>query len=209
MPTDRLDPEDPALLAIHAKRLAQRDLDQLLGVCEYALQDGTLEQHEAESLLTWLRTHPGCLDNWPASVLYDRLVAALADGVMDPQEQSDLLGLLLRIVPARAESGLVVPAALPLSDPLPPVVIPARTFCFTGVFEFGPRAACQQAVIERGGAALNGITRKLHYLVIGSIGSEVWRHSSFGTKIIKAVEYRDAGVPLAIVSEPHWRAALA
>lgn len=34
------DPEDPVLLRVHAKRLISRDIDQLLGICEFALQDG-------------------------------------------------------------------------------------------------------------------------------------------------------------------------
>ena len=204
----RIDPEDPLLRAIHDKRLVQRDIDQLLGVCEFALQDGMIDEAEARAILQWLNSHSGSLHAWPANVLYTRLRGMLSDGMLDDQEQGDLLGLVMSIARPRDDSGVLAPTALPLDAPAPRVTFPSRTFCFTGVFDFGPRALCQSAVVERGGASLPGVSRKLNYLVIGNVGSEVWRHTSFGGKIVKAVEYRDSGVPLAIISESHWVAHL-
>ena len=52
------------------------------------------------------------------------------------------------------------------------------------------------------------MTRKLDYLVIGSVGSEFWRHASFGTKIMKAAQYREDALPIAIISEVHWASRL-
>lgn len=199
-----IEPDDKRLLRFHADRLIQRDIDQLLGICEFALQDGMIDQPEVENILAWLDTHRSCLDTWPASVLYDRLRIMLADGVLDNQEQSDLLGLILQIAQPKTEAGIRVPTALPLDTPAPTIAFEGRNFCFTGVFDFGARADCQAVVTDLGGNCLSNITKKLHYLVIGNVGSETWRHSSFGTKIAKAVEYREQGVPLAIVSETHW-----
>lgn len=42
-------------------------------------------------------------------------------------------------------------------------------------------------------------SEKVHYLVVGSVGNEQWRHSTYGTKIMKAVELREAGASIAIV----------
>jgi hypothetical protein len=41
--------------------------------------------------------------------------------------------------------------------------------------------------------------------MVGSVGNEQWRHSTYGTKIMKAVELREAGASIAIVGEDHWR----
>ncbi len=202
------DPEDPRLLRIHADRLIRRDIDQLLGICEFALQDGCIDQGEAAAILTWLNSHQSCLDTWPANILYDRLRAMLHDGVFDDDEQRDLLGLVMSISKPPDRNGTVAAASLPINNPLPPIVFPDKSFCFTGVFDFGTRAVCQDAVQQRGGLIAGGITKKLHYLVIGNIGSECWKHSSFGLKIAKAVEYRDNGSPLVIVGESHWSAHL-
>lgn len=199
-----MEPDDPNLLRIHGTRLIKRDIDQLLGICEFALQDGMIDQAEAENILTWLNAHKGCLDTWPANILYDRLRTMFADGILDDQEQGDLLGLILQIAQPKNIDWPTTPSSLPLDDPAPPITINGNTFCFTGVFDFGSRAQCQAAVSDRGGVPIAGITKKLRYLVIGNVGAEVWLHSSFGTKIAKAVEYRDQGVPIIIVSENHW-----
>ncbi|BBP62739.1 hypothetical protein PHLH5_02800 [Pseudomonas sp. Cab53] len=78
-------------------------------------------------------------------------------------------------------------------------------FVFTGVMAFGPRKDCQALVEERGGLIGGGVSKKVHYLVVGSVGNEQWRHSTYGTKIMKAVELREAGACIAIVGEDHWQ----
>lgn len=197
------DPHAPHIFKMHDQRLIQRDIDQLLGVCEFALQDGHIDQGEAAAILAWLDNHSACLDTWPASVLYDRLRNMLADDVLDNDEQGELLGLVMSIVKPPIE-GARSSTTLPLTAPAPAVQILGKTFCFTGVFDFGSRTECHAATEAQGGIPAKGITKKLDYLVIGNVGSDCWLHSSFGTKIIKAVEYRDAGAPLVIISENHW-----
>lgn len=208
MSIDKNDPQSPAMLAAHTDRLIKRDIDQLLGICEFSLQDGHIDQGEAESILEWLNNHRACIDTWPANVLFDRLRLMLADGALDDDEQGELLSLVMNIARPRTTDGLIVPTSLPLTTPAPDVVFECRSFCFTGVFDFGSRSDCQAAVAARGGVPAAGITKKLHYLVIGNIGSEVWKHTSFGNKIAKAVEYRDSGTPLNIISESHWSSQL-
>jgi NAD-dependent DNA ligase len=197
------DPEDPRLLKIHTERLIERDITQLTGICEYSLQDGHISQDEAEKILAWLNAHGACLDTWPANVLYDRLRRMLRDRVLDSEEQRDLLSLIMNIGRPRNQQDLIVPS-LPVTNPAPEVIFEDRTFCFTGVFDFGSRSDCMSTVTQRGGVAAKGVTKKLNYLVIGNIGSEVWKHTSFGLKILKAVSYRDNGVSIAIIDENHW-----
>jgi len=48
------------------------------------------------------------------------------------------------------------------------------------------------------------VTKKLNYLVLGSYVTDSWAHETFGRKIEKAMDYRDSGVPLAIITEEHW-----
>ena len=61
---------------------------------------------------------------------------------------------------------------------------------------------------ERGGSIKDSCSKKTHYLVIGTFGSEEWLHSTHGTKIIRAVKLKQTGIPIAIVSEKHWTAML-
>lgn len=191
------------LKAIHDERLIAREIDELAGLCKGAILDGSINQTEAEGIMSWLNAHSHCLDTYPANILYERLRTMLADGLLDSDEEGDLLGLLLCIASPPNQDGNV-PSAMPVDEPAPPITIEGHSFCFTGVFDYGSRTECQAAINQRGGMAVDGITKKLHYLVIGNIGSEFWKHSNFGNKIAKAVEYRDRGTPLVIISEQHW-----
>lgn len=78
----------------------------------------------------------------------------------------------------------------------------------TGVMAYGPCKDCQTLVEERGGLIGSGVSKKVHYLVVGSVGNEQWRHSTYGTKIMKAMELREAGASIAIVGEDHWQKML-
>lgn len=62
-------------------------------------------------------------------------------------------------------------------------------------------------MIERGAKA-GSIAQKTNVLVIGVYATESWKHSSFGNKILQAVEWRDQGFPISIVPEEHWASHL-
>jgi hypothetical protein len=48
------------------------------------------------------------------------------------------------------------------------------------------------------------LTKRTHYLVIGTFGSRDWVHTSFGRKIQKAMEYHGSGRYPIVVGEDHW-----
>jgi NAD-dependent DNA ligase len=62
----------------------------------------------------------------------------------------------------------------------------------------------EEVIVSRGGLVRASCSKKTGYLVVGTIGSEEWLHSTHGTKIIKAVELKQAGKPIAIVAERHF-----
>lgn len=213
------------------KKLIGRSLDKLLGICEFALMDGVLESDEADNILKWLNNNQHCLESWPANILYDRLTACLQDGRLDPDEQSDLIGLIAGIIKREASSGEAQRKALlksgyrapgelkpgeyvspslesPLNQPPPAIEFVKKSFVFTGVFDFGSRESCIEATEAMGATVNKSVTKKLDYLVIGNVGSDEWRFASFGNKIMKACEYRDSGCSLAVISENHWKQAL-
>lgn len=77
-------------------------------------------------------------------------------------------------------------------------------FCLTGTFMFGRRRDCEAAIAAKGGEA-GPLRRDTNYLVIGEYATDAWIHSTYGRKIEKAVEMRANNLPIAIVSEAHWR----
>ena len=196
-----------ALQMIHGGRIVERNIDELTGICKGALLDGCIDQTDAEGILKWLNDNPLCLDTWPASTLYDRLRDMLSDGILDEDEERELLALVCTIAHPGRDEELPL-AALPINSPPPLITFPSRSFCLTGIFETGTREACAMEITGRGGIVQKGITKKLDYLVIGAVASEHWKHSTFGNKIAKAVEYRSNGAALSIISESHWRESL-
>ncbi|MGH6659222.1 MAG: BRCT domain-containing protein, partial [Sphingomicrobium sp.] len=141
--------------------------------------------------------------------IFDRVSTILSDGFVDEDERRELFDTLNGFSDTTFELGEVLkPATLPLCIPPPDVDFQERRFCFTGTFNLGRRQDCERAVEARGGYAGN-LTQDTDYLVIGAYVTDSWRHSSFGNKIIKAVEMRDdKEVPISIVAEPHWASFL-
>ena len=188
-----------------------REVDELIGLCKGVLADGVVNQSEALFLQGWLETNRNSRDVWPGNVLFPRIQMMLEDGTLDATEERELLRILMSVcgnnpVPLNAHS---LTSSLPLDDPPPSVVFPKNTFCFTGKMLSGPRKACEIEVVGRGGATCGSITTELSYLVIGTIGSRDWLHSTFGRKIEKAVAYRKQGIPLKIICEERFVDALA
>ncbi|MGH9523942.1 MAG: BRCT domain-containing protein [Terriglobales bacterium] len=186
------------------ERISSRQIDELVGIARGLLADGKLDQSEVEFLQKWLAANVEISDQPLIGTLYDRVNEILRDKVVDADEASELFETLNRFVNRDFELGETLKAtSLPLNDPAPDLVFPGRRYCFTGTFTFGQRKQCERAVTDRGGAA-GGLTQKTQFLVIGTYATESWKHSSFGNKILQACEWRDRGLPVAIVSEAHW-----
>jgi NAD-dependent DNA ligase len=193
-----------------SQAVGQRQIDELIGLCKGVLFDGAVSQNEADGLLNWLEANKAAASVWPGNALYARLHRALADGHLDGDEEKDLLAIIMQTVAPTPKPN--VPAnqstALPLDDPPPQIVFEARTFCFTGQFASGSRQWCEQQVLARGGIPKSSITKKLHYLVIGEIGSRDWLHSTHGRKIETAMTLKQDGADLLVIGERHWHSSI-
>ena len=206
-----LDPHgQPFNLRFNRARRAERDLSEMLGLAKGVLADGLVTEAEAELLRNWALHHPDATEQWPVNILKERLDRIFADGRVQEAERQDLSSLLESIVGGTA--GVIVgedaATELPIDRPPPTLVWQDSIFVFTGKFAFGPRRDCQHHAIRLGAKCEDTVTRRTNYLVIGTFGSRDWVHTPFGRKIEKAVQYREAGLRLAIVAEEHWAAAL-
>lgn len=185
-------------------RITSRQIDELVGLARGIAADGVINQSEVEFLQKWLAANIAISDQPMIRRLYDRVNAIMADGIADAEECRDLLGTLNDFSNRDFELGEVLKATtLPLCDPAPVLRFDGRRYCFTGTFNYGGRRDCEDAIVARGGSA-GSLTQKTDVLVIGVYATESWKHSSFGTKIVKAVDWRESGLPIAIVSEDHW-----
>ena len=181
----------------------KKAINELIGLAKGLLADKILQTTEVDFLIKWLEANSHISDIWPANVLFDRVDRALEDGFVDDEERQELFDILQKI------SGLEQlkenrSSGLPLDDPQPKIKFSEHLFCVTGKFAYGPRAEVEKLIIERGGNLASNVTKNLDYLVIGVFSSRDWISSSHGRKIEKAVEYRDSGTGLKIISEDHF-----
>lgn len=187
------------------ERISVRQIDELIGLARGLCADGVLNDAEVEFLEKWLAVSADLSGQPVVARLYELVSEILRDGFVDEDERTQLFETLNALGDTTFELGEVLkPTTLPLCSPPPDIAFAGKRFCFTGTFNFGRRNDCQLAVEDRGGFA-GSLTQETDYLVIGAYVTDSWRHSSFGNKIVKAVEMRDQkDVPISIVAEHHW-----
>lgn len=198
--------KQPLIRKLNSARLNDRKIDELLGLCKGVVSDGVVTQGEAEFLKEWMLANREIADHWPGNVLFARIMEMLEDQVLDEEEQRELLETLHQII---GKDPMTLgqsnsPTSLPLCSPAPTIYIPGMLFCFTGKFVTGSRKQVEGLVASRGAVIKPHPTQETNYLVIGSVGSTDWIHSTHGRKIEKAVDLKAKGFPIAIVSEEHW-----
>lgn len=201
---------DKAVAYATSNRLLSRSVNQLIGICDGIAADDTIIDKEVIFLRTWLNEHQGVTKVWPGSLIADRVDAILADGIITAEERADLLDTLRKLSGNQFEhTGSAMPdtPSVPIDDD-PSIFFKNMSYCFTGRFIFGTRAACERTILELGGMAVDNITKRLDYLVVGSMIEPLWANTTFGRKIEKAMLYKDEGSELAIVSERQWSDAL-
>lgn len=180
----------------------------LVGIVQGVMADGHLNDSEIHYLRTWLANTENIALTWPGTVIKAQVESMLADGVISEEERSHLAQTLNQLIGGKLDevAGAGFVTQLPIDRPTE-IEINEKFFCFTGDFVYGPRSLCEKAISARGGN-ISGVTKKLHYLVVGGLGSPEWKHGSFGTKIEKAIQYRESGIRLLIVHEDTWASSL-
>ncbi|UYG08394.1 BRCT domain-containing protein [Halomonas sp. M4R1S46] len=198
----------PVTRRLSMARNTTRDANELCGLARGMLADGSVNQAEAEYLLQWLGERPEALAVWPFNVLFPRLEEMLGDGVLDAEEEGELIGLLLDYTGGGSTQGGSSSSrqstALPLCDPVPDVVFEGSNFVLTGRFVTGTRRECEAEIVQRGGQPQKSPSRATHFVVIGNLGSDDWAQSNYGRKIQHAVELRRDGRDIHLISERHW-----
>ena len=194
----------------NALRIQDRLIDELIGICRGIIADGVIAESEAIFLGQWIENHREISDKWPVNVVYARVTEMLRDGVLTESERKDLLETL-RDLTGEA-SPLQEPnqsTTLPINRPEPDVDFDGSVFCLTGKFVYGSVLDCEETITEIGGSVVTAPTQETDYLVIGEFCSRDWVHTTFGRSIERAIELRDQGRDIKIISERHWVDALA
>jgi hypothetical protein len=185
---------------LDAGRLANRRIDEFIGLCRALAAKQTLTTEDVQTLEVWLEKNRPIAD----LELIEEVADAVDEASFDIAEIPALLEILRSFV-GGSDVGNALPTSLPLTVPAPTIEFVGKRFCFTGEFNFGSRNDCMKAVEARGAIAVDVMTASTDVLVVGSKMAPTWKHSSYGNKISQAVAWSGKGYSIAIVSEEHWR----
>lgn len=207
--------EDFPLLSFPARkavqqRISTKAMHTLIGICSGICADQQINDHEIAYLRTWITDNPDITDKWPASAIRAKVDEILADGIITHDERQSLLTTLRELTGNNfQETGAAAPEApaLPIDDD-PSIFFRNMSFCFTGQFIYGTRAACERAVLGLGGMPIDRVSKKLDYLIIGSMIEPTWANQTYGRKIESALHYKSRGAELTIASERQWFEAI-
>jgi NAD-dependent DNA ligase len=182
----------------------------MFGLVRGIAADGQVSADEATRLSEWARANPEVASRWPANVLARRLERIFADGRIEGRERTRLSAMLSQLAenPVGLAQGFPLATDLPITRPEPEVAFEGQTFVFAGEMAYGPTHQCEREVIELGGTCERGINRRTDYVVIGSLAADDWAQQDFGSLVDEVVQYRSRGVPIAVITEEHWIAAL-
>ncbi|MDH5678739.1 MAG: BRCT domain-containing protein [Nitrospinota bacterium] len=204
---DNLDEHgQPVNRRFNKERLEGRSIDELVGIGKGIIADNVVNQDEATFILRWMQANDEYLDRWPCNRLYDRIRQMMADKVLDDIERKELFEIMKESFGGISLEEIATnQSALPVNKPYPELYFAEKTYVFTGKFIYGTRWDCQKAVVSRSAWVESRVTKRTDYLIIGTLASTDWAHSSHGKKIEKAMKYRQLfGKPI-IVSEEHWK----
>lgn len=195
------------LMSNEAHKL-RKSCESLLGICTGLIADDKLNDKEIKFLDLWLKDNADIATVWPGDVIAQRISDVLADGIITDDELEHVKFTLKELIGGTMhDTGAIggLSTRLPVNDDrATPIIFEDTSFCFTGNFLFGTRAACEREIEQRGARVIDGIRKDLGYLVVGTMVSSDWANTSHGRKIEKAVEYQNNGCPILIISEEHW-----
>ena len=191
--------------ALNARQLT-KSAQVLLGIVTGMVSDGDLNDAKITFLNAWMNDNHEVTQSWPGSVIAGRLREALSDRIITTDERKHLVDTLQGIVGNQfSDTGSVSTevASLPY-DECSGLTLAGKSLCMTGEFMYGTRADCERVSVKAGAIPLDGVTKNLHYLVIGTRVSPHWVNTSYGRKIQKVLELREFGTYVQIIPERVW-----
>jgi NAD-dependent DNA ligase len=191
------------------------DMQRLHGMVGAIAADGHVSEAELQGLEKWLNGCNHLRTCWPYDEIDSLVKKIMADGHISEDEHKTVQGFFSEFVSLLDNRTIVSPSIsegaslIGLCAVKPSIAFPASTFCFTGASSIFTRTEFTGLVNKLGGEALNGVSGKLNYLVIGADGNPAWAYACYGRKVEKAVELRKQGKRIVIVHENDFHDAVA
>ncbi|NLA43877.1 hypothetical protein GX865_07095 [Candidatus Saccharibacteria bacterium] len=151
--------------------------------------DQAIDAEEVLMLRGWLEKHRSLSGQYPYDKIFGVVSETLDDGELTTDELDALLHLFLSCInPAE-------------SSEHHEVCLSGKCICVTGEFTYGDRKSVKSRLELHGAVWKEGVTRKTDMLIVGDQGSAAYTCGTYGGKIKRAMEFREAGCAIEIILE--------
>lgn len=194
--------------------MAAADMLRLRSLVAAIGSDGHVSVDELCGLADWLLENEHLKTCWPYDEIESLVSGVLEDGRIEPAEHALLMAYFGEFVAAvdsktgvrpRTREGTTV---VGLCAVAPSIRFAGSVFCLTGSSRQYSRQEFAAAIADRGGTAVNGVSKRVHYLVIGADGNPCWAYACYGRKVERAVELRREGHSIVMVHEKDFHDAV-
>ena len=166
------------------KTLAMQELQVIV---TDIINDSSITVEEANSLLDWMNAHSELEGFYPYDKIFNLIDDILSDGVIEKDEEQELLELLdAYINPQTTKSK---------------VNVNNKVVCLSGEFDYGSKSEVEQFFISKGAKISKSVTKKIDILVLGEAGNTAWKYGNYGTKYEKAQQYNEKGANILVYKE--------
>lgn len=172
---------------------ATMQLRRLQEILNEIVSDNEVTIAEVNDLYNWMEENKELKGNYPFDRVYRLLNEVFEDGEVD----SDELALLL-------DKFTEYTNPVESSHYEKTIVIENHHFVLTGEFDYGSRSKVETYIEEKHGIIDNTVKKCTNYVIVGSSGSQAWSSGNYGSKIKKAMEAKDKGQDIEIITEKEF-----
>lgn len=164
-------------------------LQELIGLIRGISIDEQINEEEAFGLRRWMGNHKELKGEPSFDEVFSLLDIALADCLITTDEEVELLDLFEKIInPVDYHHETLCNLS-------------GKKICLTGDFNMGQKSDVESYVASLGGEVVKSVTKKCDYVLVGGKGSERYAFGEYGTKVKKAMDMQDSGIPIKIIQE--------
>lgn len=163
-------------------------LQILNGILDGISCNQKVNQKEIDSLNIWLKQNDYLKDVYPYDKVLFEVSKVLEDEILTVEESNYILNIFNEIVHPDFNNDENID-------------FDGKTFCLTGEFKTATKQEISKRLQNLGAIEKTGVSSKLNYLIIGSVGSDTWKFGKIGGKQAKAQELNEKGTNIKIIDE--------
>lgn len=164
-----------------------KEMQQLQEIVSNIIEDQVITDSEIKDLKDWIENHVKLIGFYPFDKIFEMVETIILDGIMDNEEQQQLLKLLDAFINPQTEN-----VSIDFKN---------KFVCLSGEFDLGSKKQVEEMLVMKGASIAKSVTGNLDILILGQAGSAAWKYGNYGSKYEKARQLNEKGKNIVIVKE--------